>query len=151
MKALVVGAGLAGLAAAIELAKKGAKVVLAEKRAFAGGRAYSFKGPGGEEIDNGQHVILGCCTAYLGLLDEIGGRDLIDLQERTRVPFVDARTGKTAWISESRLPSPCHFLPSILRFHPLPMKARRGLISMNGKRIVLRRGFHQIAESGHEN
>ncbi len=128
MKALVVGAGLAGLAASIELAKRGATVTLAERRGFAGGRAYSFLQEG-EQVDNGQHVFLGCCESYLGFLDEIGARGLVTLQERTRVPFVDTRSGKVAWIVESRLPAPCHFLPSILKFHPLTGKERRGLIS----------------------
>jgi squalene-associated FAD-dependent desaturase len=140
MRALVVGAGLAGLAAAIELAKNGAKVTLAERRGFAGGRAYSFL-QDGEQVDNGQHVFLGCCESYLAFLDEIGGRGLITLQERTRVPFVDTRTGKVAWIVEGRLPAPCHFLPSILKFHPLTGKERRGLIScaramMKSKTVV---------------
>ncbi|MFI5268253.1 MAG: FAD-dependent oxidoreductase, partial [Chloroflexota bacterium] len=63
-EALVVGAGLAGLAAAIDLVDAGLAVTLVERRPFAGGRTFSFTNDTGDLLDNGQHVFLGCCTAY---------------------------------------------------------------------------------------
>jgi uncharacterized protein with NAD-binding domain and iron-sulfur cluster len=137
--ALVVGAGLAGLAAALELAKAGVPVTLAERRAFPGGRAYSFADPSGEVIDNGQHVFLECCAAYREFLSEIGAADLVTLQARTEVPFVDLRSGETSWLRESWLPAPLHFLPSILRFKPLAWADRKA---------VLRGGRAMRKESG---
>lgn len=126
--ALVVGAGLAGLAAALDLAKARVAVTLAERRAFPGGRSYSFADPTGEIVDNGQHVFLECCTAYRAFLDEVGASDLVTLQPRADVPFVDLRTGVTSRLRESWLPAPFHFLPSILRFKPLPWRDRRAIL-----------------------
>ena len=60
---LVLGGGVAGLAAACTLAGKGVPVSLLERRRAPGGKAFSYPGPGpwgGTGIDNGQHVLLGC-------------------------------------------------------------------------------------------
>jgi len=65
---LVVGGGLAGLAAGCELAAAGVRVTLIEERPFLGGRAYSSRDKSsGFEVDNGQHVFLGCCNEYIAL------------------------------------------------------------------------------------
>ncbi len=127
-QALVVGAGLAGLAAALDLAKARVAVTLAERRAFPGGRSYSFADPSGETVDNGQHVFLECCTAYRAFLDDVGASDLVSLQPRADVPFVDLRTGETTRLRESWLPAPFHFLPSILRYKPLAWHDRRAIL-----------------------
>src|SRR5579872_334101 len=79
---LVIGAGLAGLTSAIELVDAGLDVTLVERRPFAGGRTFSFNGPSGDQCDNGQHVFLGCCSAYLALLDKLGQRGNVSLQDR---------------------------------------------------------------------
>ena len=84
---IIVGGGLAGIAAAIRLVKRGVKPTLIERRPFLGGRAFSFTDrSSGEEIDNGQHVILGVCTAFLDLLTELGTRHHIDVQSVLDVP-----------------------------------------------------------------
>jgi phytoene dehydrogenase-like protein len=60
---IVVGAGFAGLSAAVRLAKRGARVLVLEARARLGGRATAFPDRDtGEIVDNGQHVLLGCYT-----------------------------------------------------------------------------------------
>ena len=79
MKVAVVGGGLAGLAAAIACADGGAEVTLYEARSRLGGATFSFE-RNGLELDNGQHVALRCCTAYLGFLRRIGSDDLLPLQ-----------------------------------------------------------------------
>lgn len=62
---LIVGGGLAGLAAAVALAETGLKVQLLESRPRLGGRASSFEdSTTGEVIDNCQHVAMGCCTNF---------------------------------------------------------------------------------------
>lgn len=111
----MIGAGLAGLAAAIDLLDAGAEVTLVERRPFAGGRTFSFRTAAGDLLDNGQHVFLGCCTAYRDLLRRLGQQDKAFLEERLDVRVVDAQDGP-ARLREVPLPAPLHLLPSFLCF-----------------------------------
>jgi hydroxysqualene dehydroxylase len=75
VKVAVVGGGLAGLAAALELVDEGHEVTLYEARPTLGGAVQTL--PEREEDpapppDNGQHIALGCFTEYLRFLDRIG-------------------------------------------------------------------------------
>ncbi len=86
---IVIGGGLAGIAAAVKLMQNDVKPLVVERRPFLGGRAFSFQDrETGEHIDNGQHVILGACSAYLELLDQLGIPEAIDLEKRLNVPVV---------------------------------------------------------------
>jgi squalene-associated FAD-dependent desaturase len=110
----VVGGGLAGLAAALELADAGAAVTLYEGRSRLGGATFSVA-RNGRLIDNGQHIVLRCCTAYRAFLERLGVSDLVPLQRRLRVPVL--REGeRAAFISRAGLPAPLHLLPSLLRY-----------------------------------
>ena len=84
---VVVGGGLAGITAALACADQGADVVLVERRSRLGGLTWSFRRHG-LWFDNGQHVFLRCCTAYLDLLQRLGVADLVHLQDRLAVPVV---------------------------------------------------------------
>ena len=122
MKVAVVGGGLAGLAAAISCADGGAEVTLYEARSRLGGATFSFE-RNGLELDNGQHVALRCCTAYLGFLRRVGSDHLLPLQSRLRVPVL--REGKrAATISRTGLPPPLHLASSLLRYEPLKLGER---------------------------
>jgi squalene-associated FAD-dependent desaturase len=121
-RATVVGGGIAGVTAALDLAATGAHVRLYEKRRHLGGSAWSFRRQG-RTFDNGQHVFLRCCTAYLGLLDRLGARDDVVLQDRLDIPVLAAapaargrRPGRVARIRRAPLPAPVHLAPSILRY-----------------------------------
>ena len=117
--ALVAGGGLAGLAAACRLAKAGVRVTLVEKRPFLGGRAYSYEDRGtGAEVDNGQHVFLGCCTEYIRFLKELGAYHRVHMQKRMRVRVIDKVWGESL-LRSGDLPPPLHLLPSLLRFRSL--------------------------------
>ncbi len=84
---IILGGGIAGIAAAVQLLKHGIKPTLVERRPFLGGRAFSFVDRiSGEEIDNGQHVILGVCHQFLELLEDLGTRDQLDLRPALDVP-----------------------------------------------------------------
>ena len=75
MKAAVVGGGLAGLAAALELVDAGHEVTLYEARPTLGGAVQTLPERDGDPSpppDNGQHVALGCFSEYLAFLDRIG-------------------------------------------------------------------------------
>ena len=104
------------MAAALRLADAGRRVTLVERRPYLGGRAYSFADPEtGVQVDNGQHVFMRCCDAYVDFLRELGTLDLTAMQPRLRV---EARSpsGKAGAIAASRLPSPLHLLPSFARY-----------------------------------
>lgn len=83
----VVGGGLAGISAALAAADRGAEVVLFERRSKLGGLTWSFERRG-LWFDNGQHVFMRCCTAYLDFLERIGARDQVTLQARLDVPVL---------------------------------------------------------------
>ncbi|HEV2645041.1 MAG TPA: FAD-dependent oxidoreductase [Acidobacteriaceae bacterium] len=73
----IVGAGVAGLAAAVALAADGKSVVLLERRPFVGGRAYSYPHPALNEVIDSQHVVLGCCTNFIDLITQSGAAHTI--------------------------------------------------------------------------
>jgi squalene-associated FAD-dependent desaturase len=80
MKAAVVGGGLAGLAAALELVDGGHEVVLYEARPTLGGKVQTLPAREGDPEpppDNGQHIALGCFTEYLSFLRRIGSADKV--------------------------------------------------------------------------
>lgn len=119
--AVILGGGIAGLAAALELLEAGHAVTLVEARSFLGGRAFSFTDTNtGLMLDNGQHVIVGCCSEFIAFLDRLGVRDRWFLQERLRIP-VFGRNGKRGDLAASRLPSPLHLLPSFLAYPHLSL------------------------------
>jgi hydroxysqualene dehydroxylase len=118
----VVGGGLAGLAAAIECADAGASVTLYEARSRLGGATFSFE-RNGLWLDNGQHVALRCCTAYLAFLRRLGVEKHLPLQRRLHVPVL--REGKpTALLSRTALPPPLHLAATLLRYKPLTLRER---------------------------
>src|SRR5262247_768872 len=88
--AIVVGAGFAGLSAAVRLTKHGAKVLVLEARSRLGGRATAFADrETGELVDNGQHVLLGCYTDTLQFLADIGAMDNVTVQRQLSVTMID--------------------------------------------------------------
>jgi squalene-associated FAD-dependent desaturase len=88
---VVVGAGFAGLAAAVGLARQGHRVSLVEARATPGGRTHSFhERATGDEVDNGQHVLMGCYRATLEFLESLGVRERLWEPAGVDIPFVSA-------------------------------------------------------------
>ena len=80
MKIAVVGGGLAGLSAALELTRLGHDVELHEARPTLGGAVQTLPEREGDPTpppDNGQHIALGCFTSYLGFLAEIGSLESV--------------------------------------------------------------------------
>ncbi len=135
--AVVCGGGLAGIAAACELAGLGARVTLVERRPFLGGRAYSFRDRRGREIDNGQHVFLGCCPAYVRLMDLLGTSVHLTRQRRLDVPVL-ARDGSRADLRADPLPSPLHMTRALLRYRHLDRSERSAagaaMVALAGRR-----------------
>src|SRR5437868_13762627 len=91
MRAAVVGGGLAGLAATLDLVDAGVDVTLYEARRTLGGAVQTL--PARDEDpdpppDNGQHIALGCFTEYLRFLDRVGERGSY-LRTRLALPVID--------------------------------------------------------------
>ena len=70
---MIVGGGLAGLAAASALVDRGLRITILESRPRLGGRASSFNDPAtGELVDNCQHVSMACCTNLADFCRRVG-------------------------------------------------------------------------------
>jgi squalene-associated FAD-dependent desaturase len=123
-RVVVCGGGLAGVAAACEAALRGAEVTLVERRPFLGGKAFSFTDAAtGAAVDNGQHVHLGCCTAYIALLRLLGTVGRTTLQERLSVTVRD-RAGRSGVLRASCLPAPLHMGPSFASYPHLTARQK---------------------------
>ena len=95
VSAHIVGAGLAGLAAATRLSAAGVKVTVHEAANQAGGRCRSYHDPALDMmIDNGNHLVLSGNSSALAYLDEIGARDRLIGPPRAAFPFVDLATNE---------------------------------------------------------
>jgi hydroxysqualene dehydroxylase len=91
----VVGAGLAGLAAAVELAAEGRGVRLYEAGRYAGGRCRSYLDAElGCRIDNGNHLLLAGNRRALGYLERIGALDTLEGPADAVFPFINAKTAR---------------------------------------------------------
>jgi squalene-associated FAD-dependent desaturase len=113
-RVVVIGGGLAGIAAALDCADAGAEVTLVEVRRRLGGAAYSFERDG-MRLDNGQHVFLRCCTAYRALLARFGSERHVAVQERLRIPVISP--GKpTVVLRRGTLPPPLHLAGALARY-----------------------------------
>jgi len=103
----IIGAGLAGLSAALKLTARGVQVVVHEATAFAGGRCRSYHDVSvGMTIDNGNHLLLSGNHAALDYLRGIGAADRLVGPRSAEFPFVDLASGKrwTLAFNDGRLP-----------------------------------------------
>ena len=121
---IVIGGGLAGLSSAVALAEAGFRVRLLEKRPHLGGRAASYVLPGGEHIDNCQHVTLGCCTNLEDFYRRVGAADQIRFFDRLLFAAPDGRRGAIASVA---LPPPLHMAPSFAFFPLLGWADKRAI------------------------
>ena len=103
----IIGAGLAGLAAALRLSEAGGEVILHEATDHAGGRCRSYFEPALDcIIDNGNHLLLSANHAALAYLRSIGAEGALAGPDRAEFAFADIRTGQRWRIlpNEGRLP-----------------------------------------------
>lgn len=91
----VVGAGLAGLGAAVRLAEAGERVVLHEGAKAAGGRCRSYHDATLDlTIDNGNHLLLSGNRSALDFVDLVGGRAALTESADASFPFADLASGE---------------------------------------------------------
>ena len=119
----MVGGGLAGLAAALELADAGHEVTLFEARPTLGGAVQTLPRREGDPEpppDNGQHIALGCFSAYLRFLERIGSLGGVR-RLPLRLPVIDER-GRVATIAYGVLP--------LLRYRHVPLRDRLRILTL---------------------
>ena len=110
---VIIGGGLAGLAAATALAESGLPVTVLESRPRLGGRAGSFLDrETGTLIDNCQHVVMGCCTNFYDFCQRLGLAGLI--RRETSLNFIGP-DGVVNRFCASRWPVPFHLLGAFRR------------------------------------
>ena len=169
----VVGGGLAGLTAALDLVDAGKRVALFERRPFVGGKAYSFQDPNHDVLlDNGQHITMRCCTAFQALLERLGCEGVVRYQRGLEVAVIDPESSgrRVSVLSASRpdlllriglnvLPAPLHLAPSLAGYEHLTMseKARLGLafepirrMNESQRRSLDRASFAEWLRSHHQ-
>jgi squalene-associated FAD-dependent desaturase len=128
---VVVGGGLAGISAAVDLAEAGLRVTVLEARPWLGGATCSFARRG-LTIDNGQHAFLRCYRAYRDLLAKLGVTSSVAIQNRLELTVLGPAALGTAGLGtaaqltlhRSGLPAPLH-LARALAGYRLLSKAER--------------------------
>jgi zeta-carotene desaturase len=83
MRVAIVGAGLAGMATAVELADAGWEVEIFEARPFVGGKVGSWVDSDGNHLEMGLHVFFGCYYNLFDLMRKVGAVDNLRLKEHT--------------------------------------------------------------------
>ena len=144
-RVLIVGGGLAGLATAESLAvfcPDRFDILLLEAKRTTGGRAGSFQdSKTGGTVDYCQHVAMGCCTNFLGLLQRQGLDD--QLHRYTRLKFFHPDYAVSTFGASSWLPAPFHLMSALSGLRYLNRSQRRQI-----KRALLRLFRTSSAEVG---
>ncbi|MBG80262.1 MAG: hypothetical protein CMJ39_06095 [Phycisphaerae bacterium] len=136
-RVVVIGGGLAGIAAAVRLADEGWNPIVLETRKKLGGRATSFPDHrSGQSLDNCQHVLMGCCTALLSLYDRLGVSDQIEWHESL---YWQREDGGVDLLKPGMLPAPLHTARSF---------GRMKLLDRSGKSEI-RRAMWKLLRGGH--
>ncbi len=120
---VVIGAGLAGLSAAVRLADHGKRVIVVEQAPRLGGRATAFTDrETGERVDNGQHALFGCYHETFAFLRRLGTDHLAPVAPRLELTMTDgARAFALACPS---WPPPWHLVGGLMRWPALSWRDR---------------------------
>ena len=141
MDVVIIGAGVAGLSAAVRLTRDGARVLVLEARSRLGGRATAFADrETGELVDNGQHVLMGCYTDTFAFLREIGADRHVALQSNLQVTMID-RAGRRSRLACPALPPPMHLLAGVMDWDALGWGDRLSVLRMAGPLKIARRAL----------
>lgn len=127
-RVIVVGGGVAGLAAAVRLSSRGVPVLLLEQRPYAGGRTRSFRDEqSGDTIDNGQHLLIAGYRRTFAFLDTLGVRDRVEVRPQTSLLFHHPARGFRRF-SLPPLPAPLNLASGVLLSDLLKPRDRLGLL-----------------------
>ncbi|HVH27064.1 MAG TPA: hydroxysqualene dehydroxylase HpnE [Vicinamibacterales bacterium] len=129
--AIVIGAGFAGLSAAVRMTHRGARVLVLEARSRLGGRATAFPDrETGELVDNGQHVLLGCYSSTFEFLRDVHALDRVRAQPQLAVTMID-RSGRRSRLTCPALPSPFHLIAGVLEWDALDWRDKVAALRMS--------------------
>src|SRR5262245_7505289 len=144
---IVIGAGVAGLSAAVRLAQRGARVLVVEERKRLGGRTTAFPDPRtGEVVDNGQHVVFGCYHETFAFLEAIGAAEDVTLDATLDLEIVD-RAGQRSRLRSASLPAPFHLVGGLLRWRALGVRDRLAALRLGLVLRHLHRERHSAAQA----
>ena len=132
----IIGGGYAGMAAAVALAERGIPVTIFESARQLGGRARGVL-HSGTQLDNGQHLLLGCYRETLRLIEQVGGNIG---QDFLRLPLQLDLHGEFS-LRAPRLPAPLHLLAALLGAQGLTwserLKAARFMLALRSANFNL--------------
>jgi zeta-carotene desaturase len=129
-KVIIIGAGIAGIASAIELVQKGIEVIVLERRAFPGGRMYSIKDiETGESIDNGQHLMAGAYNNFFNILKTLNTYQFLEFQKSLTVPFIN-KEGHKSILDTSAFPGKAGLLYGFLKLSGVSFKSKINTIKL---------------------
>lgn len=136
MNIAIIGGGYAGMASAVTLTSHGVKVTVLESARQLGGRARGVW-HNDTQLDNGQHILLGCYHHTLNLIEKTGGN--IE-QDFLRLPLQLTLHNRFE-LKAPRLPAPFHLMLGLLRAKGLSfsasLRAARFMLTMRWKKFKL--------------
>ncbi|RMG60849.1 MAG: FAD-dependent oxidoreductase [Calditrichaeota bacterium] len=139
----IIGAGVAGMAAAVACLEQGCQVFLIEKNRTPGGRTRSFALPGSPfTVDSGQHLLLAGYTHTRTLLEKLGTAGKVHYQPGLRVHFL--LPDQQLWqLKALSLPPPFHLMLPLMLGRGLSLGSRARLLGLaswlSGKKAPLER------------
>ena len=127
---IVVGAGFAGLSAAVDLAARGVRVLVLEANRHLGGRATAYRNTvSGGSVDNGQHVLFGCYHETFRFLRRLGVDRDVELQRTLAVDSIDT-DGTLTTFDCPYLPPPFNLVAGVLEWDRVPLSERMGMLRL---------------------
>jgi zeta-carotene desaturase len=130
LSVIIIGGGLSGLSAAVELCARGHRTLVLEQHPHPGGRTYSFiDAATGDSIDNGQHLMMGCYHATRRYMRIIGTEYLTLLQPSLHIRFLHPSKSSLR-LACPPLRAPLHLLGGLIRFKGVPLKNRLEMLKV---------------------
>ncbi|MFI5346903.1 MAG: hydroxysqualene dehydroxylase HpnE [Elusimicrobiota bacterium] len=137
---VIVGAGFAGLSCAVALASEGRKVLVLDKKPHLGGRAYSFGDPSVGDVDNGQHLFMGCYRATRRFLKTIGTEEKLEIYDDVTVDYAEPGGKRDRLSCPSWLPAPLHLAAGLLRLNGVPLRDKSSLVAFDMALKAMKKG-----------